>query len=163
MHFTIPEGSCLIMTCKQEVSLLQQLHHPNIVEYVERFELDDVLHIVMHYCEGGDLAAHIKQKSKEGSFYSEKVTVSIRFSSFGHSPPPPPPLQQILDWHVQISLALEYMHTQRILHRDLKTRNVFLTKNKVVKLGDFGIAKVLDCTLEQANTVVGTPYYMSKN
>lgn len=70
--------------------------------------------------------------------------------------------QQILDWHVQISLALEYMHNRRVLHRDLKTSNVFLTKNNVVKLGDFGIAKVLDCTLEQANTVVGTPYYMSK-
>lgn len=91
---------------------------------------------------GSDLAAHIKEKSKaEVSFYSEK---------------------QILDWHVQISLALEYMHNRRILHRDLKTSNVFLTKNNVVKLGDFGIAKVLDCTLEQANTVVGTPYYMSE-
>ena len=58
-------------------------------------------------------------------------------------------------------MAVDHIHSRRILHRDLKTGNVFLTKTNVVKLGDFGIAKVLDSTLEQANTVVGTPYYMS--
>jgi hypothetical protein len=47
------------------------------VEYVERFEVDDVLHIIMHYCEGGDLAAHIKEKSKGGGFYSEKVMLYL--------------------------------------------------------------------------------------
>ena len=48
-----------------------------------------------------------------------------------------------------------------MLHRDLKTQNIFLTRRSVVKIGDFGIAKVLDTTAEQAKTVLGTPYFMS--
>lgn len=48
-----------------------------------------------------------------------------------------------------------------MLHRDLKSQNVFLTSKNTVKLGDFGIAKVLTCTLEKAKTIVGTPYYIS--
>mmetsp|Transcript_11956 Transcript_11956/g.26057 ORF Transcript_11956/g.26057 Transcript_11956/m.26057 type:complete len:81 (-) Transcript_11956:454-696(-) len=64
---------------------------------------------------------------------------------------------QICHWLVQMALALYYMHEKRILHRDLKTQNVFL-KNGKVKLGDFGIAKVLDDTRDFANTCIGTPY-----
>ena len=57
-------------------------------------------------------------------------------------------------------LAIYYMHERRILHRDLKTQNIFLTNGKV-KLGDFGISKVLDSTVQLTSTVIGTPYYMS--
>lgn len=64
---------------------------------------------------------------------------------------------QICSWLVQMALALFYMHEKRILHRDLKTQNVFLKKGRV-KLGDFGIAKVLDDTRDFANTCIGTPY-----
>jgi NIMA (never in mitosis gene a)-related kinase len=52
------------------------------------------------------------------------------------------------------------MHDKRILHRDLKTPNIFLNNGKV-KLGDFGISKVLDETVDLASTNIGTPYYMS--
>ena len=55
----------------------------------------------------------------------------------------------------------QYLHDHKILHRDLKSQNIFLTKENNVKLGDFGIATVLDGTLELAKTMVGTPYYMS--
>ena len=62
---------------------------------------------------------------------------------------------QVISWLIQIGLALQYMHDEHILHRDLKTQNIFLTKNNMIKLGDFGIAKVLEGTLEMARTVIG--------
>ena len=69
---------------------------------------------------------------------------------------------EIMNWFVQILQALQFCHRHKVLHRDLKTSNVFLTKSaKTVKLGDFGISRVLEGTLEAAVTVVGTPYYMS--
>lgn len=55
--------------------------------------------------------------------------------------------------------GIQALHSKNVLHRDLKSANVFLTSNKYVKIGDFGISKVLDST--SAKTFVGTPYYLS--
>lgn len=71
------------------------------------------------------------------------------------------PEHQIIDWFTQICLALKHIHNKKILHRDIKSGNIFLTINGLVKLGDFGIAKCLKSSLEKAKTVVGTPYYLS--
>ena len=56
---------------------------------------------------------------------------------------------------------MKHVHDRKILHRDLKSQNIFLTKRDFVKLGDFGIARVLSNTKSAAKTVVGTPYYLS--
>jgi NIMA (never in mitosis gene a)-related kinase 1/4/5 len=53
------------------------------------------------------------------------------------------------------------VHDRKIIHRDLKTQNIFLTKDGIIKLGDFGIARVLSHTREKCKTMVGTPYYLS--
>jgi NIMA (never in mitosis gene a)-related kinase len=71
------------------------------------------------------------------------------------------PEAQILDWFTQIALALQHCHARKILHRDLKAQNVFLNSKNFVKLGDFGIAKILNHTRDLAQTLVGTPYYLS--
>eukprot|EP00658_Telonema_sp_P-2_P040353 TRINITY_DN28864_c0_g1_i5.p1 TRINITY_DN28864_c0_g1~~TRINITY_DN28864_c0_g1_i5.p1 ORF type:complete len:561 (+),score=99.64 TRINITY_DN28864_c0_g1_i5:62-1744(+) len=124
-----------------EVQMLSRLNHPNIVTYKDHMEDDQNLFIIMGYCEDGDLHTKIKEASRAGIHFSE---------------------EQILKWFVQMVMALKYVHKERILHRDLKTQNIFLTRDsKVIKLGDFGISKVLDGTLDMAKTVIGTPYYMS--
>lgn len=123
---------------EQEVRLLQKLRHANIVAYKDSYiDRDQFLCIVMVNCEGGDMYSKIK--SVKGKKFTEA---------------------QILEWFVQILLALLYLHDRRILHRDLKTQNIFL-KNSKIRLGDFGIARVLDGTRDFANTCIGTPYYMS--
>lgn len=94
----------------------------------------------MEYCEVGDLNYHIKRKLKNDEHFSET---------------------QIFNWFIQICLALEYVHGRRVIHRDLKSQNIFLTGNNTIKLGDFGISRVLENTHAAAQTVVGTPYYMS--
>jgi non-specific serine/threonine protein kinase/NIMA (never in mitosis gene a)-related kinase len=68
--------------------------------------------------------------------------------------------KKVLDWIVQIALSIFYLHERKILHRDIKTQNIFLTNGKVV-LGDFGVSKVLDEATDLARTNIGTPYYMS--
>jgi NIMA (never in mitosis gene a)-related kinase len=137
-----------------EVNVLSNLKHPNIVQYVTSFQSGNKLCIVMEYAEGGDL--YEKIKNQRGRLFSE--TVSCLFSSYSYSLTV---FQQILDWFIQICLSVKHCHDRRILHRDLKTQNIFLTKKNTIKLGDFGIARVLRNTMEHARTMVGTPYYLS--
>ncbi|XP_051729930.1 serine/threonine-protein kinase Nek1 isoform X2 [Ctenopharyngodon idella] len=123
---------------RKEVAVLANMSHPNIVQYKESFEESGCLYIVMDYCEGGDLFKKIN--NQRGTLFPE---------------------EQILDWFVQICLALKHVHDRKILHRDIKSQNIFLTKDGTVQLGDFGIARVLNSTVELARTCIGTPYYLS--
>ena len=122
----------------KETKVLSLLNHPNIISYKGSFMQNNKLHIVMDYADGGDLFAQI-QKAKSNHFKEE----------------------QILEWFVQICLALKHIHDRKILHRDIKCQNIFLMKNGIVKMGDFGIAKILDHTTQLSKTAIGTPYYLS--
>jgi len=66
-----------------------------------------------------------------------------------------------VDWFVQMALAIKHIHDRKILHRDLKTQNIFMNQNGQIKIGDFGIARVLQHTYDCAQTAIGTPYYLS--
>ncbi|XP_045573716.1 serine/threonine-protein kinase Nek11-like [Salmo salar] len=70
------------------------------------------------------------------------------------------PETQVTDWLIQLLLGLHYMHNMRILHRDLKAKNIFLKRN-IVKIGDFGVSCLLMRSCDLATTFTGTPYYMS--
>jgi NIMA (never in mitosis gene a)-related kinase len=94
--------------------------------------------IIMDFADGGDLQQ--KCKDQRGKPFAEA---------------------QILDWFTQICLGMKHIHDRKIIHRDLKGQNVFLTKKGIVQIGDLGIAKVLSGTLAKARTQVGTPYYLS--
>merc|ERR1719161_1556351 len=94
----------------------------------------------MDYCDGGDPTKPIEQVRRSRAPIKE---------------------EQVLRWFTQAMLALKYVHDKHILHRDLKPSNFFLSKNGNLKMGDFGIAKVLACTIAVARTQIGTPYYLS--
>lgn len=120
--------------------MLKKLDHPNIVSYKASQIDKGILIIIMEFCEHGDLAYHIQKRKKKKEQFEEI---------------------EIMNWFVQLCLSLDSIHAKKILHRDLKSQNVFLTKDNTVKLGDFGISKVLETTQDHAMTVQGTPYYMS--
>eukprot|EP01035_Chromulina_nebulosa_P006185 gene6185-8366_t len=125
---------------KNEAEVLHQMAHSNITMYIESFVENSKLYIVMEHADGGDLSSAIQKRRTESKHYAEDEVMRI---------------------FVQICLALKHVHSANILHRDLKSQNIFLTLTGIVKLGDFGIAKVLDTTDDQARTQIGTPYYLS--
>ncbi|XP_052607752.1 serine/threonine-protein kinase Nek3 isoform X3 [Peromyscus californicus insignis] len=122
---------------RKEAVLLAKMKHPNIVAFKEAFEAEGNLYIVMEYCDGGDLMQKIKQQ--KGKLLPEDT---------------------ILNWFIQICLGVNHIHKKRVLHRDIKSKNVFLTQSGKVKLGDFGSARLLSSPMAFACTYVGTPYYV---
>ncbi|XP_021939343.1 serine/threonine-protein kinase Nek8-like isoform X2 [Zootermopsis nevadensis] len=119
-----------------EVQVLSSLDHPNIISYFGSFERDGVLMIKMEYADGGTLAQMLSRRARR--LDEREIIMLFR----------------------QIVAAIRYMHDHNILHRDLKTANVFLNKDNTIKVGDFGISKIMT-TRAQAQTVLGTPYYIS--
>lgn len=126
-----------------EAELLQNLKHPNIVSCHEaRWDSTrQVVWLAMDLMDGGDLRVYIDQRRAAGT--SAPDFSFVREVIFG------------------IGGALSYVHLQGILHRDVKPSNILLgTSLKLVKLSDFGIAKILEAT-KLTSTVIGTPFYLS--
>jgi serine/threonine protein kinase len=140
----------------KESALLSSLRHPNIVLHHESFLLasvpglsePDSLCVIMALCEGGDLHQAIQRRAQSGTHFGEG---------------------QVLWWLVQLALALRYMHDRHLLHRDVKSSNIFLraggpsfrTSGSILQFGDFGMARTLKNSMELARTCVGTPSFMS--
>ncbi|NXF51839.1 NEK11 kinase, partial [Oceanites oceanicus] len=122
-----------------EAQLLSKLDHPAIVKFYASFVERDSFCIITEYCEGGDLDFKIQEHKESGKIFTQS---------------------QIIDWFIQLLLGVNYMHERRILHRDLKAKNIFL-KNNLLKIGDFGVSRLLMGSCDLATTFTGTPYYMS--
>lgn len=178
-----PQFGPKLLSALDEVRFLENVDHPNIIKYLDSFitetrnvthimmprpfaqavsgevsrtvYAEKVVHIVMEFASAGDLSEEIcKRRSNQDNRQDSHQLHPVFKSRRDHFDP-------IDMWliFIQILLALKYVHGQRILHRDLKTRNIFLTDAGVVKLGDFGIAKQLND--EMAKSLVGSPHFMA--
>ena len=122
-----------------EIRILYSLNNKNIIGYEEAFYDDEseTLNIIMEYADDGDLESKIKQLNKNQLFFDENTIWNIL---------------------IQILFGLKYLHDNKIIHRDLKSANIFMTKNGIVKIGDLNVSKFLNEN-KMAQTKTGTPYY----
>ncbi|CAL6090123.1 Kinase [Hexamita inflata] len=129
-----------------EIRILASIYHPNILSFYETFVQDGKLHIVLEYADGGDLHSEIDQRIKAKQYFQEEEILSIL---------------------IQCLCGLNYLHSNQIIHRDIKGSNILKFKNPndesrtIYKIADFGISKVLHSQYELANSFVGTPLYMA--
>ena len=121
---------------KMEFLIHKTIRSPYIVKYQTHFIDGNFLCILLEYMNGGDLGQLIEKR--DGKLLDENT---------------------IWNYFIQTCLGIQYLHTRKILHRDLKSTNLFLSTEDKLKIGDLGVAKELKTS--NTWTVVGTPYYLS--
>ncbi|XP_014287208.1 serine/threonine-protein kinase Nek7 [Halyomorpha halys] len=126
--------------CLKEITLLQQLDHPNIIRYISSFVEGEELNIVLELADAGDLGRMIRHFRRQRRLIPEPT---------------------IWKYFVQVASGIHHMHLKRIMHRDIKPANVFVSRGGVVKLGDLGLSRYFSARTLAARSLVGTPYYMS--
>lgn len=127
----------LVERFRREGQALARLSHPNIVQVHDFFEENGKYYLVMEYVYGESLDQVIKKNEINS-------------------------IDKLKDYAIQICKGLEYAHSKSIIHRDLKPHNILVSTDGVVKIADFGLARLLDATMYTLpGTVIGSPLYMS--
>jgi NIMA (never in mitosis gene a)-related kinase len=122
-----------------EINILSKINHPNLVQYISSCSDDEGIYIIMEFCIYGDLYSLLHMVKKKKVYVNEEIIWDIAY---------------------QCLLGLEYLHSQHIIHRDIKLLNIFMSKNKSVKIGDMGMSKILS-NKEMKMSRVGTPLYLA--
>jgi len=131
-----------------EVAILRQLDHKNILRLLDCFiDEDSFLCSVTEFVDGGDLADFLR-KAVDPDAEEEPTATQID-------------ALVVADLAEQIFDGLAYLHANHVLHRDVKPQNFYITKSGVLKIGDFGVSKLLTASMPQAATFIGTPFYMA--
>ena len=132
-----------------EIELITKLNHQNIVKYYKSFTENNKIYIIMEYFDNGDLDNYIKalkeDKDKEENIKKEEI------------------------WNIfyQCMSGLNYLHSMGVIHRDISPQNIFMTKNKIIKIGDFGVSakfkdkEILKKITSLKDTVVGKAEFMA--
>ena len=123
-----------------ELRLLACHRCPFIITLYNAYIKDGYLNFITEYAKKGDLSKMIKRNKVKGTLFAENTIKKYLF---------------------ELCIAVEYLHKNSVIHRDIKAANVFISKSNTIKLGDVGIIKVLQLAYKYANTNIGTPYYMS--
>ncbi|EKX36485.1 hypothetical protein GUITHDRAFT_78899, partial [Guillardia theta CCMP2712] len=124
-----------------QAKVLQSLNHAGIVAYHDVFlHQDDKALVIctLMYCERGDLACYLNDVKSKNHALEEKL---------------------VLRWTYEMATALDYIHNKKVVHRDIKPLNVFMTKGDNLKIGDFGLAS--NTGHDRAQSQVGTPCYLA--
>lgn len=126
-----------------EIEMLADLDCPYIVGYYDSWIVEQQINIVMEFCQHSDLCGLVKRQN--GKFFAENFIWKL---------------------FIQIALGLYYLHSRNIIHRDIKSLNIFLTKDNSAKIGDLGSARRLDSDGNIIGDVgsgekVGTPFYLA--
>jgi len=126
----------------EEARLLSSCKHDHIIRCLGSFfnVAATSVSIVLEYAAGGTLASRLKALDTTGTSLDPRLAAR---------------------WMRQVTFAVGHVHRSHVLHRDIKTANIFLTADGDVKLGDFGVSRQLSDTLSMASTVCGTPYYLA--
>ncbi|CEI69213.1 Serine/threonine-protein kinase svkA [Fusarium venenatum] len=119
----------------QEIAILSELQSPYVTKYYGSYAKGAELWIVMEFCSGGSCA----DLMKPGLISEDYIAIIVR----------------------ELLMGLDYLHTDKKLHRDVKAANVLLSSNGQVKLADFGVSGQLSATMTKKNTFVGTPFWMA--
>lgn len=161
--------------CKNEERIVSNCAHPNIVAFVEEFSDDSYNHMITEYVDGGDLREEIKFRARATAASANLGGANSHASAASSSASADQQQQQqqqprymserlSLTLFVQICLAIEYLHRHNILHRDLKTANILVSKQWICKVADFGFAKQYgeqDVDSDVSVAALGTPHYMA--
>ncbi|CAI2382573.1 unnamed protein product [Moneuplotes crassus] len=119
----------------KEVKILKKMRHKNIIQLLDTFETQKHIIFVMELCSGGDLLNYVRKRRKLTEDYAKAM------------------FKQILE-------ALQYCHRLNILHRDIKLDNIILDSQGIIKVGDFGVSKIIDPTQVMYDQC-GTPAYIA--